>query len=159
GSRHGDGGRPKSAQRISWQPKRDDVRVGPWRYTAPMRISRTRLVATLVLLTGHALSTRAQVSPQAPRVGREAYAPGLGASLFSPDTGGAGIPVVFLHAATGTTSAWQHQTPAFAAAGYRAVAYDRRGWGRTITDAGGPAGTGADDLLGLLETLKLDRVH
>jgi pimeloyl-ACP methyl ester carboxylesterase len=130
-----------------------------WRYTSPMTISRAQLVATLVLLTGHALSTRAQVSTLAPRVGSEAYAPVPGARLFYTDTGGDGVPAVFLHAATGTTSAWQYQTPAFAAAGYRAIAYDRRGWGRTMIDANGPAGTGADDLLGLLDTLKLDRVH
>jgi len=47
----------------------------------------------------------------------------------------------------------------FTAAGYRVIAYDRRGWGRTVVDAKGPAGTGADDLLGLLDVLKLDRVH
>jgi pimeloyl-ACP methyl ester carboxylesterase len=39
------------------------------------------------------------------------------------------------------------------------VAYDRRGWGRTVVEAGGPAGTGADDLRGLLDRLHLDRVH
>jgi pimeloyl-ACP methyl ester carboxylesterase len=41
------------------------------------------------------------------------------------DTGGEGAPVVFLHAATGHSAMWQHQFPAFTAAGYRCVALDR----------------------------------
>ena len=34
-------------------------------------------------------------------------------------------PVVFLHAATGHSGMWQHQLPAFTAAGYRCIAFDR----------------------------------
>ena len=64
-----------------------------------------------------------------------------------------------LHAATGNTNAWQYQNAAFVAAGYRPIAYDRRGWGRTIVEATGPASTAADDLRGLLDTLGLDRIH
>jgi pimeloyl-ACP methyl ester carboxylesterase len=75
------------------------------------------------------------------------------------DSDGDGIPVVFLHAATGTTRAWQYQVPAFTAAGYRVIAYDRRGWGKTVVDANGPTGTGADDLLGLLDAMKVERIH
>jgi pimeloyl-ACP methyl ester carboxylesterase len=112
----------------------------------------------LLLLVSGASATFAQVST-APGSSREAFAAIPGARLFYVDTGGEGVPVVFLHAATGTTSAWQYQTPAFAAAGYRVIAYDRRGWGRTVVDANGPPGTAADDLLGLLDALKLDRVH
>lgn len=117
-----------------------------------------RLAATLALLTT-APATFGQVSTPAPPAAREAYATIPGARLFYTDTGGEGVPVVFLHAATGSTSAWKYQTPAFVAAGHRVVAYDRRGWGRTVVDVTGPAGTGADDLLGLLDALKVDRVH
>lgn len=116
-------------------------------------------MAVLTLIASGAFTTRARVSTQTPRVSKEAYATVPGARIFYVDTGGDGIPVVFLHAATGSTLAWRYQTPEFAAAGYRVIAYDRRGWGRTIVDAGGPPGTGADDLLGLLDALKLDRVH
>ncbi|HEY3077610.1 MAG TPA: alpha/beta hydrolase [Burkholderiales bacterium] len=42
-----------------------------------------------------------------------------------PDSGGAGTPVVFLHAATGHSAMWEHQLPAFTAAGYRCIAFDR----------------------------------
>jgi pimeloyl-ACP methyl ester carboxylesterase len=76
------------------------------------------------------------------------------------DTGGNGVPVVFLHAATGSSRVWEYQIPAFTAAGYRVIAFDRRGWGRTVSDPAGPQpGTGADDLLGLLNLLRIDRVH
>jgi pimeloyl-ACP methyl ester carboxylesterase len=118
--------------------------------------SRAVFVGSALLVCGGAAAV-AQVA--APRAVNEAYAAVPGARIFYVDTGGDGVPVVFLHAATGTTSAWQYQISAFAAAGYRAVAYDRRGWGRTVVDPNGPPGTGADDLLGLLNALKLDRVH
>ena len=41
------------------------------------------------------------------------------------DTGGAGTPVVLLHAATGHSGMWEHQLPAFTKAGYRCIAFDR----------------------------------
>jgi pimeloyl-ACP methyl ester carboxylesterase len=41
------------------------------------------------------------------------------------DSGGKGTPIVFLHAATGHGGMWQHQLPAFTAAGYRCIAFDR----------------------------------
>jgi pimeloyl-ACP methyl ester carboxylesterase len=67
---------------------------------------------------------------------------------------------VFLHAATGSSRVWEYQIPAFTAAGYRLLAYDRRGWGRTAIGSAGPqSGSGADDLLGLLDLLGIDRAH
>jgi len=83
-----------------------------------------------------------------------------GARIWYTDTGGAGAPVVFLHAATGTSAGWEHQTPAFTKAGYRAIAYDRRGFGRTLVEPTGPQpGTGADDLRALMDRLGIARVH
>jgi pimeloyl-ACP methyl ester carboxylesterase len=68
--------------------------------------------------------------------------------------------LVFLHAATGSSRVWEYQIPAFTAAGYRYIAFDRRGWGRTVVDPSGPQpGTGADDLLGLIDHLGIERVH
>jgi pimeloyl-ACP methyl ester carboxylesterase len=90
----------------------------------------------------------------------EAYADLPGARIFYIDTGGGGVPVVFLHAATGSSRVWEYQIPAFTAAGFRVIAFDRRGWGRTTLDPTGPQpGTGANDLKGLLDHLNLDRVH
>jgi len=91
---------------------------------------------------------------------REAYAELSGARLFYRDTGGTGVPVVLLHAATGNSLFWEYQLPAFTAAGYRVVAYDRRGFGRSAFEPfGAQPGTDADDLLGLLDHLAVDRVH
>ena len=90
----------------------------------------------------------------------EAYAELPGARIFYIDTGGSGVPVVLLHAATGSSRVWEYQIPAFIAAGYRVIAFDRRGWGRTVIDPAGPQpGTGADDLRGLLDHLRVDRAH
>ena len=82
-----------------------------------------------------------------------------GAKIFYRDSGGGGAPVVFLHAFTGSAEVWEHQIPAFTRAGYRFIAYDRRGFGRTVADANGPASTGADDLLALADHLKIGKFH
>jgi pimeloyl-ACP methyl ester carboxylesterase len=90
----------------------------------------------------------------------EGYAEQGGARLWYRDTGGSGVPVVFLHAATGNGLVWEYQLPPFTRAGYRVVTYDRRGFGRSaIEPAGAQPGTDADDLLALLNHLGLDRVH
>ena len=83
-----------------------------------------------------------------------------GVRLWFTDTGGAGTPVVFLHAASGATDSWLYQEPAFLQAGFRCVAYDRRNWGRSeITDPGGPPGSASDDLEAFADYLGLDRFH
>lgn len=90
----------------------------------------------------------------------EAYASLPGVRLFYRDTGGRGTPVVFMHSATGSSAVWEHQIPAFTKAGYRVIALDRRGWGRSVADQTGPQpGTAADDLVALLDHLKIDRIH
>jgi pimeloyl-ACP methyl ester carboxylesterase len=90
----------------------------------------------------------------------EAYATVPGARIFYRDTGGTGVPVILLHAATGSSRVWEYQFPPLVAAGYRVIAFDRRGWGRTeINSAEAQPGTAAGDLLGLLDQLGLDRVH
>src|ERR1700680_2104486 len=77
----------------------------------------------------------------------EAYAEVPGARILYIDTGGSGTPVVLLHAATGSSKSWENQVPAFTAARYRVLSFDRRGWGRTVIDLAGPQpGTAADDL-------------
>ena len=83
-----------------------------------------------------------------------------GVDLWYEDTGGDGAPVIFLHAATGTTECWSHQLPTFTSAGYRCIAYDRRTWGRSRpTDEALQPGYQGDDLEGLIEHLQLDRFH
>ena len=83
-----------------------------------------------------------------------------GVDLWYEDTGGSGILVVLLHAASGTCEGWVHQLPAFTAAGYRCIAYDRRTWGRSrTTNPERQPGFAGDDLHTLLESLSLERVH
>jgi pimeloyl-ACP methyl ester carboxylesterase len=90
----------------------------------------------------------------------QSFANAPGARLFYVDTGGTGVPVVFLHAATGSSRVWDYQIPAFTKAGFRVVTYDRRGFGQTTIDPAGPQpGTGADDLQALADHLGLDRFH
>jgi pimeloyl-ACP methyl ester carboxylesterase len=83
-----------------------------------------------------------------------------GVHLWYHDTGGNGVPVVFMHAASGTYDSWVYQLPAFTAAGYRCITYDRRGWGRSRPDlTGEQPGYVSDDLHGLAAHLDLDRFH
>jgi pimeloyl-ACP methyl ester carboxylesterase len=83
-----------------------------------------------------------------------------GVHLWFTDTGGSGIPVVFLHAMSGTSDSWEYQRPDFTAAGYRCIAYDRRNWGRSRPDpAGEQPGNVGDDLQGLVDHLGLERFH
>lgn len=83
-----------------------------------------------------------------------------GVDLYYQDSGGPGAPVVFLHALTGTADSWVYQLPAFTAAGYRCVTFDRRGWARSQPTGPEPASqSAADDLHALLDALALPPVH
>ena len=83
-----------------------------------------------------------------------------GVRLWFTDTGGDGTPVVFLHAASGTTDSWVYQEPVFTEAGYRCIAYDRRNWGRSDSMiSGAEPGSASDDLEALADKLGLDRFH
>lgn len=90
---------------------------------------------------------------------REGHADLPGVRLWFTDSGGDGVPIVLLHAATGSTRNWDYQRPALAEAGFRVIAFDRRGWGRSVVDPSGAPGTAADDLQALLQFLHVDRFH
>ena len=47
---------------------------------------------------------------------------------------GAGPPIVLVHAGIASLESWDAVAPLLAAAGYRVVRYDARGWGRSTTD-------------------------
>ena len=112
------------------------------------------MVALILAASGTVVSAGA-----AEDTGRYAELPGV--KLWFTDTGGTGVPLVLLHANTGTSAIWEPQVGAFARAGYRVVAFDRRGFGKSIADpATGPQpGTIAGDLDALADHLKLDRFH
>lgn len=76
--------------------------------------------------------------------------------LHVDDTGGSGRPVVLIHGWPLSGESWSEQIPALVAAGYRVVAYDRRGFGRSDKPRSGyDYNTFADDLAAVLETLDL----
>jgi pimeloyl-ACP methyl ester carboxylesterase len=89
-----------------------------------------------------------------------------GVRLFGVDTGPApggspGEAVVFLHPFTGTHESFAPQLPVFAAAGHRAIAFDRRGFGNSLADpaTGDQPGHACDDLDRLLDALDVRRIH
>jgi pimeloyl-ACP methyl ester carboxylesterase len=81
--------------------------------------------------------------------------------LWFIDTGGAGAPIVLLHPNTGTVAIWEPQISGLSQAGYRVIAFDRRGFGNSVADAGLPAqpGSVAGDLDALADHLGLDKFH
>jgi pimeloyl-ACP methyl ester carboxylesterase len=79
--------------------------------------------------------------------------------LWVTDTGGTGEPVILLHANTGTSENWEKQTPALAQAGYRVIAFDRPGWGRSVVHDGQKPVSVAEDLDALADHLKLGTFH
>jgi len=84
-----------------------------------------------------------------------------GVRLWFTDTGGTGEPIVLMHAITGTSESWAPQADAFSKAGYRVIAFDRRGWGRSIADpaSGAQPGHASDDLQALADHLSLAKFH
>jgi non-heme chloroperoxidase len=76
-----------------------------------------------------------------------------GTTIFYKDWG-AGQPVVFSHGWPLTADAWDGQTFFLASRGYRAIAHDRRGGGRSSQPwDGNDLDHYADDLAALLDTL------
>src|SRR3954469_25610656 len=78
-----------------------------------------------------------------------------GVDIYYKDWG-SGQPVVFSHGWPLTADAWDPQLNLVASAGYRAIAHDRRGGGRSSQPwDGNDLNTYADDLATLLDTLDL----
>jgi len=81
-----------------------------------------------------------------------------GTRLFYKDWG-AGRPVVLIHGWPLDADMWEYQMPAVTEAGFRTVAYDRRGFGRSDQPWGGyDYDTFADDLKAVLDHLDLQDV-
>ncbi len=74
---------------------------------------------------------------------------------------GSGQPIVFSHGWPLTADAWEDQMLFLASKGYRCIAHDRRGHGRSSQPwNGNDMNTYADDLAQLIKTLKLkDVIH
>jgi len=131
-------------------------------------ISRRFALAASVLVLG-AAATRAHaamspeplapipIPPQAPAKEGTAVLPGTRLAYW--DTGGNGEAVVLLHPATGSARIWSYQQPVFVKAGYRVIAYSRRGYGGSDAVPKDNPGTAAGDLHNLADVLGLGRFH
>jgi pimeloyl-ACP methyl ester carboxylesterase len=97
------------------------------------------------------------IPPQAPA--KEGIAALPGTRLAYWDTGGNGNAIVLLHPATGTARIWSYQQPVFAKAGYRVIAYSRRGYGGSDPVPKENPGTAAGDLQNLADSLGLKKFH
>lgn len=82
-----------------------------------------------------------------------------GDKIWYWDTGGPGEAVVLVHPFSGSALIWGYQQPVLAAAGYRVIAWSRRGhFGSDAISTENP-GTGAGDLYRLAEHLGVGRMH
>ena len=73
---------------------------------------------------------------------------------------GSGPAVILLHGFPEIAFSWRHQLPALAKAGFRAIAPDMRGYGRTTVSANVEdycADNLIDDVCGMLDALELER--
>ena len=130
-----------------------------------MSLSRRRFLQA----TGVALGSAPLRHPLALWAQRDVGpAPGMPAPRFVDTNGirmgvydqGEGLPVVFAHGFPELAYSWRHQLPAFASAGFRAIAPDMRGYGLTSRPAPVDAYTVRElcaDLVGLLDALSIER--
>jgi pimeloyl-ACP methyl ester carboxylesterase len=117
---------------------------------------------------GTAPGARAQATPADPLVrvplppqvpAREGIATLADTRLWFWDTGGSGEPIVLLHPASGSGLIWGYQQPAFANAGYRVIAYSRRGYYNSQPIERARPGIGSQDLQHLVEFLGVSKFH
>lgn len=82
-----------------------------------------------------------------------------GAKLWAVDTGGDGEVVLLSHPASQSSRIWGYQLPVLARAGYRVVAYSRRGVDRSERGSADDPGTTVGDLANLMDVLGIGRAH
>ena len=82
-----------------------------------------------------------------------------GTRLSYWDTGGNGQAIVLLHPATGTARIWSYQQPVFAKAGYRVIAYSRRGYAGSDPVPEENPGAASGDLHALVDYLRVPKFH
>ena len=79
--------------------------------------------------------------------------------LWITDSGGMGEPVILLHPRTGNSEYWQYTVSALAGAGYRAIALDYPGWGKSVVHEGQNPAPVAETINLLIDHLGLEVVH
>lgn len=89
---------------------------------------------------------------------RTGYVNVEGAELYYEDTG-QGVPVILVHGTSGYGEVWQQQVPALTEAGFRAIVFDLRSFGRSRARPGqGNAGSIAEDIEQIRQALGLTKV-
>jgi pimeloyl-ACP methyl ester carboxylesterase len=89
----------------------------------------------------------------------EGYVDVDGVKLWYWDTGGDGDPVVLMHPLTGSAAIWGYQQPELVAAGFRVIAYSRRGHYKSDAGPRDRTGNSVDDLQAVADQLGLDKFH
>ena len=79
--------------------------------------------------------------------------------LYYWDIGGTGHVIVLIHPGRGSAFSWPYQQTTFADAGFRTIAYSRRGHQVSPIISSVNSSTDADDLNDLLTFLKVDKFH
>tara|TARA_R110001592_G_scaffold83221_5_gene246374 strand:+ start:1259 stop:2227 length:969 start_codon:yes stop_codon:yes gene_type:complete len=82
-----------------------------------------------------------------------------GAGLYYWDTGGEGPAVVLSHPGRGSALTWPYQQPVLSAAGFRVIAYSRRGYYGSPAGSAADTGNYADDLNALISHLHINKFH
>jgi pimeloyl-ACP methyl ester carboxylesterase len=129
---------------------------------------KTGLAVGAAAMTGHGASAAAPAAPPNPIrpvpvsaqvPAKEGVAMLPGARIGYWDTEGNGQAVVLVHPATGSAKIWVYQQPAFARAGYRVVAFSRRGYANSDPVPAANAGSASVDLHNLIEFLRIQKFH
>lgn len=89
----------------------------------------------------------------------EGYVDIDGVKLWYWDTGGSREPVILMHPLTGSAAVWGHQQPVIASAGFRVIAYSRRGHYKSDAGPKDDTGIAAADLQAVADHLNLDKFH
>jgi pimeloyl-ACP methyl ester carboxylesterase len=117
-----------------------------------------REVATILCSCAAVASLACSARPAAAAEAVEAYAELPAGRVLYLDSGGDGPAVVFLHARSGNSLLFEKQVEPLTRAGYRFVAYDRTGQGRS-TRAAAASGDTRPELEQLMDHLGLQRFH
>lgn len=81
------------------------------------------------------------------------------ARLWYWDTGGDGLAMVLCHPASQGCEIWEHQYRAFSAAGFRVIAYARRGYDASEIGLSDTPGASVADLANLMDCIGINRAH
>lgn len=111
-----------------------------------MTTRRTFIAGSLSAAAALALPTSARAETRSARIRTKDST-----ELHVKEWGGRGRTVIFTHAWPLSADIWDHQAAAMAEAGYRVLAYDRRGFGRSSQPAAGyDFDTLSDDLAAVI---------